>query len=119
MPSPHTNSQGGHTEGQGTDSAGAGCRKEGGEGEGNGAGKERVHEAMILCLLEQFTFLKKKKKRRHQGLLALTLYIFYSYYLQFLIAVHATSGVCIRVDLLRYFLQRPVVTDAPGSSAPV
>ena len=62
---------------------------------------------------------KKKKNCGIQSLLALTLYIFYSYYLQFLIAVHATSGVCIRVDLLRYFLQRPVVTDAPGSSAPV
>lgn len=27
--------------------------------------------------------------------------------------------VCIRVDPLRYFLQRPVVTDALGSSVPV
>ena len=50
----------------------------------------------------------------------LPLYIFYcSYYLQFLIAVHATSGECILLDLLRYVLRRPVVTDAPGSSMPV
>lgn len=62
---------------------------------------------------------EKIKQLWHQGLLALILYIFYSYFLQFLIAVHATSGVCILVDLLRYFLQRPVVTDALGSSAPV
>lgn len=115
--------------GQGTDSAELGWRQGGkggerggrrGGGVGNREGKRaREHEAMILCLLEQFTFQEKKITLWHQGLLALTLYIVYSYYLQFLIAVHATSGVCIRVDLLRYFLQRPVVTDALGSSAPV
>lgn len=45
--------------GQGTDSTDLGWRQrgEGKGGNGEGAGE---HEEMILCLLEQYTFMKKK-----------------------------------------------------------
>lgn len=113
--------------GQGTDRAELGW-KQGGKGrekrgEGRRDGAETREEGRALgydfMLVRAVHILEKIKQLWHQGSLALILYIFCSYYLQFLIVVHATNGVCIRVDLLRYCLQHPVVTDAPGSSAPV
>lgn len=110
--------------GQGTDRAELGWKQGGkGRGEGRRDGAEHREEGRALgcdfMLVRAIHISEKIKQLWHQGSLALILYIFCSFYLQFLIVVHATNGVCIRVDLLRYRLQHPVVTDALGSSAPV
>jgi len=55
-------------------------------------------------MLVRAVHISEGEKLRYPGLLALALYTFSYYYLPFLIAVHATSGVCIRVDLLGYIL---------------
>lgn len=73
-----------------------------------GAGKRKGKDFMLV------------REANISTLTCFNMYIFYcSYYLLFLIAVHATRSVCIRVDMLRYVFQHPVVTAALGSSAPV